>query len=124
MRILVDANLSHRVAEALRNAGHDAIHVRDCGLLHASDRQILVEAQQDNRVILSADTDFTTMLALRELTSPSLVLLRSADHLSPAQQADLVLANIVSVADELRAGAVVTIARGRLRVRPLPMRDE
>lgn len=122
MRILVDANLSPRVAEALTKAGYDATHVRDCGLLKARDEQILAQAQVDGQVILSADTDFATILALRNLPSPSLLLLRSADHLSPDQQANLLLANLGSVTEELVAGAVVTIARGRMRVRTLPMR--
>jgi predicted nuclease of predicted toxin-antitoxin system len=61
------------------------------------------------------------MLALRGLSSPSLVLLRSADRLSPDQQAELLLANLASIAAQLKTGAVVTIARGRLRLRTLPM---
>lgn len=121
MRILVDANLSPRVTEALTKAGYDATHVRDHGLLSASDEQILEHAQGNGQVIVSADTDFTTMLALRGLPSPSLVLLRSADHLSPDQQAELLVANLASVTEELKSGAVVTIARGHLRVRTLPM---
>jgi predicted nuclease of predicted toxin-antitoxin system len=121
VRILVDANLSPRVAEVLGKAGYDATHVRDCGLLRAGDEQILVHAQLDGAVILSADTDFTAMLALRGLSSPSLLLLRSADHLTPDRQAELLLANLASVTAELEAGAVVTIARGRLRVRTLPI---
>jgi predicted nuclease of predicted toxin-antitoxin system len=100
VRILVDANQSPRIAEALRNAGYDATHVRDRDLLSASDEQILAQAQVDGSVILSADTDFTAILALRDLPSPSLLLLRSADHLSPDQQAQLLLANLASVTEE------------------------
>jgi predicted nuclease of predicted toxin-antitoxin system len=75
----------------------------------------------NHQVIVSADTDFTTMLALRGLPSPSLVLLRSADHLSPSQQSVSLLANLTSVTEELELGAVVTIACGHRRVRMLPM---
>lgn len=121
MRILVDANLSPRVAEALRKAGYDATHVRDHGLLSASDEQILGQAQINDQMIPSADIDFTAMLALRGLPSPSLLLLRSADRMTPDQQAELLLANLDSVTEELEAGAVVTIARGHLRVRTLPI---
>jgi predicted nuclease of predicted toxin-antitoxin system len=94
---------------------------RDHGLVSASDEQILQHAQVHGQVIVSADTDFTRMLALRGVSSPSLVLLRSADRLSPAEQATLLLANLAEVAEELKSGAVVTIARGHLRVRALPM---
>ena len=53
-----------------------------------------------------------------------MILLRSADHLTPDQQATLLLANLPAVAAELDAGAVVSIARGRLRVRSLPVQRE
>jgi hypothetical protein len=49
------------------------------------------------------------------------VLLRSADHLTPDQQADLLLANLEAVAEDLAAGAVVSLAQGHLRVRRLSM---
>ena len=38
----------------------------------------------------------------------------------PGQQATLLIANLPAVAAELDSGAAVSIARGRLRVRPLP----
>jgi predicted nuclease of predicted toxin-antitoxin system len=121
MRLVVDANLSPVVAEGLRAGGHDAVHVVDVGLLTASDEAILAAAGADNRVIVSADADFAALLALGHLCKPSFVLLRSADHLTATQQADLLLANLSAVADDLERGAIVTFARGRLRVRPLPM---
>ena len=72
--------------------------------------------------IVSADADFATLLAVAGRSEPSLVLLRSADRLTPDQQADLILANLDPVAVDLEAGAVVTIGRGHLRVRTLPVR--
>jgi hypothetical protein len=52
---------------------------------------------------------------------PSVVLLRSADHLTPAGQAELLVANLPAVIDELLCGAIVTFARGRACVRLLPV---
>jgi predicted nuclease of predicted toxin-antitoxin system len=62
------------------------------------------------------------MLALTGQRAPSLVLLRSADHLTPDEQASLLLANLSALAKDIDAGSVITISQGRLRVRPLPMR--
>ena len=95
--------------------------MRDYGRLTADDNQILAHARSHGQAIISADTDFTLMRALRGVPSPSLVLLRSADRLSPPQQAALILANLAAVSADLEAGAAISIAQGRLRVRPLPM---
>jgi len=123
VRLIIDANLSPRIADRLRAAGHDAVHVADIGMLNASDDAILVHAAAAGQVIISADTDFGELLAVSGATRPSVVLLRSADHLTPDQQATLLIANLPAVAADLDSGAAVSIARGRLRVRPLPVRQ-
>jgi predicted nuclease of predicted toxin-antitoxin system len=56
VRLLVDANLSPRVAERLSAAGHDARHVADIGLVSASDVVILDAADVDGRVLVSSET--------------------------------------------------------------------
>ena len=44
MRLLIDANLSPRVAEGLRSAGYDAGHVADLDMVTATDEQIFDRA--------------------------------------------------------------------------------
>jgi hypothetical protein len=50
-------------SRSLQDAGHDAAHVREYGLRAASDGKIFDRAQQEQRVVVSADTDFGTLLA-------------------------------------------------------------
>jgi predicted nuclease of predicted toxin-antitoxin system len=122
VRLLIDANLSPKVTRALSKSGLDAVHVGDVGLLTAPDRSILDYAAANNLVIVSADSDFGEMLAARRgATRPSVVLLRSADRLTSDDQAVLLATNLPAVADDLETGAIVTIARGRMRVRSLPI---
>lgn len=96
----------------------------DISLLSASDEVILAHAVASRQVIVSADTDFGELLAVSGATRPSVVLLRSADRLTPDQQAAMLAENLPAVAAELDIGAAVSIARGRLRVRLLPVRHE
>lgn len=121
MRFLVDANLSPGVADRLRLAGHDAVAVREIGLQDADDDTILDAALADDRVVVSHDTDFGTLLALRRASKPSFVLIRSADPLTTTQILELLLSNLDVMADDLDAGAIVTFARGHLRSRRLPI---
>jgi predicted nuclease of predicted toxin-antitoxin system len=41
MRFLIDNNLSPLLADELKAAGHDAVHVRDYGLQAATDEVVL-----------------------------------------------------------------------------------
>ena len=121
MKLLLDANLSPEVARLLKEAGHDAIHVRDIELLSAPDPEILQAAADEERILLTADADFGALLALGSLASPSVLLLRSADHLRPSEQAKLIVANLPPIAEGLEKGAIVSLTRDRLRVRELPI---
>ncbi|MGA2165827.1 MAG: DUF5615 family PIN-like protein [Solirubrobacteraceae bacterium] len=67
MKFLIDNALSPVVAERLQAAGHDEAHVRDYGLQAASDEEIFERAQKEQRVVVSADTDF----ALRAVAMPA-----------------------------------------------------
>ena len=112
MRFLIDNALSHTIATGLCEHGHDAVHVRDRKMACASDAEIFDQAQAEQRILISTDTDFGTLLAHRQDTSPSLILFRQSDR-RPAEQLRILLANLPAVADDLRDGCI--------RLRKLPL---
>jgi predicted nuclease of predicted toxin-antitoxin system len=121
VRFLVDNALSPLVAKGLCDAGHDAVHVSELGLAAATDEVLFDRALQDQRIVLSADTDFGTLLAARRSAAPSVCLFRHGIDHRPAVQVAVLLANLGALTEALAEGAVVAIEPTRLRIRRLPI---
>ena len=121
MKFLIDQALSPAVAIELNRVGHDAVHVRELGMQAASDQEIFDHAAQDDRVVVSADTDFGTLLAACKQTSPSVILFRHGSQHRPSDQADLLRANLPQLLTALNDGSIVVIEPHRIRIRALPL---
>ncbi len=121
MKFLIDNNLSPLLADALKAAGHDAVHLRDLRMQAATDHVVLEHARADERILVSADTDFGGLLARSGASTPSVILIRRLSGRRAAEQAAIILANLDQVAEDLTAGAIVVLHEDSLRVRRLPM---
>lgn len=72
MKLLLDENLSHRLATALSDLYPGSLHVRDCGMRGASDLDVWQYALANEFVIVSKDSDFAQRSSL--LGSPPKVI--------------------------------------------------
>jgi len=123
LRFLVDNAQSPAVAEGLRQAGHDAVHVRDYGMAAEDDEKIFDRAAEEGRILISADTDFGTILALRKIPKPSVILFRPSTQHHPDHQIRLLLANLTDFSADLDRGCIAVFEDTRIRLRPLPITD-
>jgi predicted nuclease of predicted toxin-antitoxin system len=121
MRFLVDNPISPRVAETLRREGHDAVHVRDYGLAAADDSVIFERASLEDRIIITADTDFGFLLAKRRTRKPSVLLFHHSFSHRPGEQARILLTNLPDLAGALEQGSLVVLEDRRIRIRTLPI---
>ena len=120
MKFIIDNALSPIIAQGLVDHGFDAIHVREIGLTSATDLDIIEYALNNNRVVVSADTDFGTLLALNRSIKPSFILFRRTDK-RPSVLLELLLESLSVLKDDLECGAVAVIEDSRMRIRKLPI---
>lgn len=95
--------------------------VREYGLEAATDYEVFARAADEERAVISADTDFGTLLALRHETQPSVILFRHGAERRPDRQVELLLVNLKAIQSDLAEGCIVVLEPGRLRLRRLPI---
>lgn len=121
MKFLIDNALSPALAEGLRQIGHDAVHVRDYGMQTADDEDIPSLAQREDRVVVSADTDFGACLALWTYDRPSVILFRRHAERRTDRQLTLLTDQLHRIQPDLERGSVVIVEPNRIRIRSLPI---
>lgn len=120
MKLLVDMNLSPAWVDFLVANDFEARHWSRVGRPDAEDREVLRWAAGNGYIVLTNDLDFGAILAATQEQRPSVLLLRS-DLLTPAAVGATVVAAVRQCAQELRAGALVSVDAVRARLRVLPL---
>ena len=121
LRFLIDNALPPLLADLLVTAGHDAVHVKSYSLQAASDEAILARALAEDRVVVSADTDFAALLANQQANRPSFILFRDPNLLVAPDYAAAIVGALSVLQPDLASGCVAVFRNGRLRVRRLPL---
>lgn len=108
--ILLDAasvGPAERGAPCWNNTGWTPRHVDDLELGEAVDEVILAAAREDDRIVVSSDTDFGGLLDVARAAGPSVILTRAVADLRATALAELLVAAIGVAEEALDAGAIV-----------------
>lgn len=119
MRLLIDNNLPPSLVHAL--GGWDVLHAKGLGLQAASDQVLFDLAAREQRILLSQDADFGTLLAHLGAQAPSVVLIRRPDLPTADLLAPFLLKELPRFKDDLDRGALLVFDKTRIRFRPLPL---
>lgn len=88
MHFLIDAQLPVGLVNLFREAGHEAIHVVDAGLLTARDGEIRTYAAKAGMVVVTKDEDFAVMRRF-SANAPRVIWVRTGNTTNRALKARL-----------------------------------
>ncbi len=120
MKFLADMGISPRVSSALRERGHEVVHLQEQELGKLPDGEILAKARNEGRVLLTHDLDFGELLAASKGNLPSVIIFRLKD-----MRAENVNFHLFSVIEKqsaaLEKGVVCSVSERKIRIRELPL---
>ena len=120
MKFLLDMGISPKTAAFLRGIGHEALHLQQEGLGRLSVFLILEKALKEGRILVTHDLDFGDLLSASGAGLPSVILFRLR-NMHP-DRINLHIREIISQCEnDLKKGAIITVAEGGFRIRNLPL---
>lgn len=120
LRLLLDQGIPADAAQLFRQLGYQCRHVSEMGMHKAEDEDILAAAGHSNAVVITLDSDFHALVAVRGLRGPSVVRLRREGC-----RAEMVITLLHPVLErycaELERGALISVTEHRTACRRLPI---
>ena len=117
LKILTDENISPKVVKCFRELGYDVLDIKEEHWYGKNDDEILNIAFQEQRFILTHDSDFGTLAINEGKTCYGIFYLR----LSNLKPADVVriCKSVLKMDIEVSQGTIIVIEEKKIRVRNL-----
>jgi len=120
MKVFLDQGLPYSTVRHLKAYGWDVLHTIDMGMERATDRAIIDYARQEQRFCVTLDSDFHSIIATENKSSPSVIRIRQ-EGLSGENVAELIHRIYPDVKADIAKGAFITVTDNSIRVRRLPV---
>ncbi len=117
IKFLLDADMPRSSAEVVRSVGFEIEDVRDIGLRLAKDKEIIDYARENDRIIITRDTDFGEVL--RYPDHPGAIILRLPYTFKIKKINERLRTFLSSVSEKEIKNAIIVVEVGRYRRRPI-----
>jgi predicted nuclease of predicted toxin-antitoxin system len=118
MRFLLDQDVYAATGHFLAGLGHDVVRVSQIGMSQAADEELLLLAHQQDRIFVTRDRDFGSLVFVRSFGA-GVLFLRMLPSTQNAVHSELGKVLTAYTSDELRSAFVVLEPDGH-RIRRLP----
>lgn len=116
MLLIADANVFVPMVEGLRNMGHDVFDVKEKGLENLSDPAIFRLAQEEKRILVTMDKDFSNILLYPPGKHQGIIVVKLY-RLKVTEATRLFLDAMDDIRPENITGNLVIIDRSKTRIR-------
>ncbi len=116
LRFITDEDVPRSTARVLRDAGFDAVDVRDVGLRGKSDGEVFAYTQRENRLLITCDMGFSNILNFPPAENKGILVVKIPDSQPISTFNREVLRAVQEVGENLlRHLAIVEVGKVRLR---------
>ena len=120
MKLLLDQGLPRSTVLELHKLNIDSVHVGDIGMATSTDADIINRALDDDRIVVTLDSDFHTILAAHESLEPSVIRIR-IEGLKAKDLSKIIQNVLLSVSEEIKEGAAISVNDKGIRIHKLPL---
>ena len=120
MKFIADIHISPQTVESLAERGYIINRVNEFISFNAKDEEILDLALREESTIITQDLDFSSLLAKRGMSKPSVITLR-INIVKPDRVTKILEMILPQIESELNRGSVVIVEEDRIRIRKLPI---
>jgi len=120
MKLLLDMNIPKKYVSLLADKGFVVVRWPMVGAPTATDKEIMEYARNNAFIVLTCDLDFSAILSTTHSSKPSVVQFR-ASVLQAEHATDLIATALLRYAEDLNAGAILSIDLTKARLRLLPL---
>lgn len=114
---LIDEDMPRSTARVLRQAGYEAVDVRDFGLGGHGDADVFEAAQARGSILVSRDMGFTNIVAFPLGTHAGIIVVRIRSDIPPPMVNQELLQFLAELESDNLNGVLVIVELGRRRIR-------